>query len=197
MLKTLPISQKNHTIRKCDSLSILVFTLSAVIFTILLFGIPDVRAAEITLAWDQNSESDIAGYRIYYGQESGIYTNVVDIGNYTSCVIADLEDGETYYFVATAYNTSGYESGYSNEISNAASGTTPDDGDGGAAGSGSGGGGGSCFIDTAAFGFPVAKLKEITRCDLSKIKHIVHRIISMTDCIIDNSCHSSSHLKGI
>jgi uncharacterized membrane protein YgcG len=177
MLKTLSFSQKKHIIRKCDFLSILVFTLLAVIFTVLLFGIPDARAAEITLAWDQNSESDIAGYRIYYGQEIGIYTNVVDVGNYTSCVIADLEDGVTYYFVATAYNTSGYESGYSNEISSAMSGTIPDDGDGGAAGSGSSGGGGSCFIDTAACGFPAAQLKESTLCGFSKIKRIIQHII--------------------
>jgi hypothetical protein len=177
MLKTLPLSQKKHTIRKCPSLSISVFTLIAVILTIVLFGIPDVHAAEITLAWDQNSEPDIAGYRIYYGQESHSYTNVVDVGNYTSCIIADLEDDKTYYFVATAYNTDGYESGYSNEISNAEPGTTPDDGDGGAAGGGSGGSGGSCFIDTAACGFPVAQLKESTLCGLSKIKRIIQHIV--------------------
>jgi len=176
MLKTLPISQKKHTIRKCFSLSILILTFSMVTFFIVLLGIPDAHAAEITLAWDQNSEPDIAGYRIYYGQESHSYTNVVDVGNYTSCVIADLEDGETYYFVATAYNTDGFESGYSNEISNGEP-ETPDDGDGGAAGSGSSGGGGSCFIDTAACGFPVAQLKESTRCGLSKIKCILQHII--------------------
>jgi len=177
MLKTLPLSQKKHTLRKCSSLSILVLTLSMVMFSLVLLGIPDVHAAEITLAWDQNSESDIAGYRVYYGQESHSYTNVVDVGNYTSCVIAELEDGETYYFAATAYNTDGFESDYSNEISNAASETTPDDCDGGAAGSGSGGSGGSCFVDSAACGFPVVQLKESTLCVLSKIKRIIQHII--------------------
>jgi hypothetical protein len=177
MLKTLPVLQKKHEIRKGPSLSILIFTLIAVILTIVLFGVPDVHAADITLAWDQNSEPDIAGYRVYYGQESRSYTNAVDVGNYTSCVIADLEDGETYYFAATAYNNDGYESGYSNEISNAAPGTTSDSGDGGAAGSDSGGSGGSCFIDTAACGFPVAQLKESTLCIISKIKRIIQHII--------------------
>jgi len=177
MLKTTPLSQKKHKIRKCSFLSILILTLSMVIFTIALFGIPPVHAAEISLAWDENSEPDITGYRIYYGQESRSYTNVVDVGNYTSCVIADLEDGETYFFAATAYNTSGFESDYSNEISNAEPGTTPDDGDGGAVGGGSGGSGGSCFIDTAACGFPVAQLIESALCGLSKIKRIIQNIV--------------------
>jgi hypothetical protein len=156
---------------------VLMLTFFLVFFIIPTFSIQNIHAAEITLAWDQNSEPDIAGYRIYYGQESHSYTNVVDVGNYTSCIIADLEDDKTYYFVATAYNTDGYESGYSNEISNAEPGTTPDDGDGGAAGGGSGGSGGSCFIDTAACGFPVAQLKESTLCGLSKIKRIIQHIV--------------------
>lgn len=177
MLKTLPISQKEHNTWKSSFLSILVFTLSAVIFTVLLSCIPYVNAAEITLAWDQNSEPDIAGYRIYYGEESRSYTHVVDVGNYNSCVIADLEDGITYYFAATAYNTSGYESDYSNEISNAVSETTPDDRDGDAVGGGSGGSGGSCFIDTANCRFPVAILKEYTKCGLLRFKRTIQHII--------------------
>jgi uncharacterized membrane protein YgcG len=167
----------NHSLEnaagKRTALSLVtMLTFFLVFFIIPTFSIQNIHAAEITLAWDQNSEPDIAGYRIYYGQESHSYTNVVDVGNYTSCVISDLEDGETYYFAATACNNDGYESGYSNEISNG------DDGDGGgAAGSGSGGGSGSCFIDTAACGFPVAQLKENTLCGFSKVKHIIRHII--------------------
>jgi hypothetical protein len=117
MLKTTPLSQKKHKIRKCSFLSILILTLSMVIFTIAVFGIPPVHAAEISLAWDQNSEPDIAGYKIHYGLESGSYTTVTDVGKFTSCSLSDLEEGKTYYFAATAYNEAGYESGYSNEVS--------------------------------------------------------------------------------
>jgi hypothetical protein len=117
MLKTTPRSQKKHKIRKCSFLSILILTLSMVIFTIAVFGIPPVHAAEISLAWDQNSEPDIAGYKIHYGLESGSYTTVTDVGKFTSCSLSDLEEGKTYYFAATAYNEAGYESGYSNEVS--------------------------------------------------------------------------------
>jgi len=172
---------KNEAGKRTSLFLVLTITVLVTFFILPSYSIQKAHAAEITLAWDQNSEPDIAGYRIYYGQESHSYTNVVDIGKHTSCVIADLEDGETYYFAATAYNTDGFESGYSNEISNGEPGTTPDqapdDGDGGAASGGSGGGGSSCFIDTASFGFPVVQLKENTRCDFSKIKRIMQHII--------------------
>jgi uncharacterized membrane protein YgcG len=170
-------SLKNAAGKRPSLFLILMLTFFLVFFIIPTFSVQNIHAAEITLAWDQNSEPDIAGYKIYYGQESHSYTNTLDVGKHTSCVIADLEDGETYYFAATAYNNDGFESGYSNEISNAEPGTTPDDGDGGAAGGGSsGGGGGSCFIDTAACGFPVAQLAERTLCGLSKIKRIIQNI---------------------
>jgi len=73
-------------------------------------------AAEITLAWDSNPESDISGYKLYYGFESRAYDYVIDVGSYTSCTIADLEEGVTYYMAATAYDYLGNESAYSAEI---------------------------------------------------------------------------------
>jgi len=117
MLKARPLSQQKHKIRKCSSFSILVLTLAMVIFFIALLNIPNAHAAEISLAWDENSEPDIAGYKIHYGLESGSYTTVTDVGDSISCTLGDLEEGETYYFAATAYNEAGYESGYSNEVS--------------------------------------------------------------------------------
>lgn len=73
-------------------------------------------AADVTLAWDASQEADIAGYRVYYGITSGHYTDMIDAGNNTSCTITNLVPGETYYFSATAYDTSGRESGFSQEI---------------------------------------------------------------------------------
>ncbi len=74
------------------------------------------RAAEVSLAWDANPEADLAGYRIHYGTASGLYTVHLDAGNVTSCRVSGLAAGTTYYFAATAYNTRGEESGYSNEV---------------------------------------------------------------------------------
>jgi hypothetical protein len=160
---------RNGPGKKTSRFLVLAITVLVTFVIIPSYSIQKAHAAEITLAWDQNSEPDIAGYRIYYGRVSRSYTNVVDVGNYTSCVIADLEDGQTYYFAATAYNTDGYESGYSNEITNG-----EDGGDTGATSGGcGGGGGGSCFINAAVCGFPVAKLKKSALYCLSKIKHLI------------------------
>jgi hypothetical protein len=41
----------------------------------------------------------------------------MDVGNSTSCVVIGLEQGQTYYFAATAVNTASIESGFSNEVS--------------------------------------------------------------------------------
>jgi hypothetical protein len=114
---------RNESGKKTSLFRVLRLTFFLVLFIISTFSVQNIHAAEITLAWDQNSEPDIAGYRIYYGQESRSYTNVVDVGNYTSCVIANLEDGETYFFAATAYNADACESDYSSEVSHTGSST--------------------------------------------------------------------------
>jgi hypothetical protein len=105
---------------------IILFTVSSII---LPQFIQNAHAADVTLAWDPNSEPDIAGYKIHYGLQSNSYSNVIDVGNYTSCVISDLEVGSTYYFSATAYDTSGLESSHSNEVSTQIN-NTDTDGDG-------------------------------------------------------------------
>ena len=72
-------------------------------------------AADVTLAWDRNPESDIAGYRLYYGTVSRSYTQVVDVGNVVQRTLTGLAQG-TYFFAVSAYNSSGLESGFSNEV---------------------------------------------------------------------------------
>ena len=74
-------------------------------------------AAQVTLAWDPNTESDLAGYRVHYGTASGSYTSHTDVHNVTSYTVTGLTAGQTYYFAATAYDASGNESGYSNPLS--------------------------------------------------------------------------------
>jgi fibronectin type 3 domain-containing protein len=78
-------------------------------------------AAQATLAWDPNTETDLAGYRIHYGTASGSYTVHLDVHNVTTYTVTGLADGQTYYFAATAYNASGSESGYSNQVTFSAS----------------------------------------------------------------------------
>jgi hypothetical protein len=71
----------------------------------------------ISLAWDANTESDLAGYKIYYGTASRSYGASVNVGNVTSYELAGLTPGQVYYISVTAYDTANYESGYSNEVS--------------------------------------------------------------------------------
>jgi len=92
-----------------------VASIALVILSLGLMG--NVYAAELTLAWDSNPEPDICGYNIYFGFQSRMYAYVIDVGNYTSCTIADLEEGVPYYMAATAYDYFGNESAYSAEIS--------------------------------------------------------------------------------
>ncbi|MEK6598397.1 MAG: Ig-like domain-containing protein, partial [Gemmatimonadota bacterium] len=71
----------------------------------------------MTLTWNPSADSNVTGYRIYYGVASRTYTNIVDVGGATSVTISNLVEGVTYYFAATAYNVLGMESDYSGEIS--------------------------------------------------------------------------------
>ena len=71
--------------------------------------------AEVTLAWDPNSEPDLAGYKIYRWRANGDLF-VRDVGNVTMTSFVDLTPGETYTFRATAYNTAGLESLFSNAV---------------------------------------------------------------------------------
>ena len=106
-----------------------------------------VHAAQISLEWDANGEPDLAGYTVYYGTSSGNYTASADVGNNTHCVISNLEPGVTYYLAATAYDSEGNESGFSDEIVYAVPAA-----ESGPGSSSSGGSGGGCFIATAAYG---------------------------------------------
>ena len=71
----------------------------------------------VTVSWDANTESDLAGYRIYIGDETGKYDNGTDVGLKTIFEWKNLDPGRTYFFVVTAYDKSGNESGFSDEVS--------------------------------------------------------------------------------
>ena len=71
----------------------------------------------LTLAWDVDSGGGVAGYNVYYGVASRNYTSVVSAGNTGQATINGLTSGTTYFFAVTAYDATGLESGYSDEIS--------------------------------------------------------------------------------
>lgn len=104
-------------------MKILSWLLLAVTLALPAFGRPSTNQT-VTLAWDPNPEVDIAGYRLYHGTETRfgntneVYLEpVIEITNATQCVVTNLEYGFTYFFAVTAFNTSGLESDFSNEVS--------------------------------------------------------------------------------
>ena len=68
-----------------------------IVFALIFASTPEVRAADVTLAWDPNPEPSVQGYRVYYGKANGFYTDVLDVGNRTDCVISGLDAGTTYF----------------------------------------------------------------------------------------------------
>jgi hypothetical protein len=75
------------------------------------------QTATVTLAWDANSESNIAGYIVEYGTQGGNPSTSLNVGNVTTRQITGLTVGVTYYFRVRAINTAGQQSAPSTEIS--------------------------------------------------------------------------------
>ena len=75
-------------------------------------------------SWLPNTETDIDGYKLYYGTSNGgPYPNAVDIDNPMAAAdgrvygeISGLTCGTTYYAVCVAYNNQDVESNYSSQV---------------------------------------------------------------------------------
>ncbi len=67
------------------------------------------------LSWRQNTERDLAGYRLYYGTAPREYSSSIDLGKTTKCELSplNLTEAVTYYISMTAYDFAGNESDYS------------------------------------------------------------------------------------
>ncbi|MBX3326939.1 MAG: hypothetical protein KF682_13655 [Nitrospira sp.] len=74
-----------------------------------------------TLTWKANNETDLAGYKVYRSTIRGKYEpqNVIALvqKNVTTYQATGLQSRTTYFFVVTAFDLAGNESGYSNEVS--------------------------------------------------------------------------------
>lgn len=71
----------------------------------------------VTLAWDASPSPEVTGYRIHLGVASGIYTSSGMVGKVTTKTVSGLAGGVTYFLAISAYDASGLESTFSNEIS--------------------------------------------------------------------------------
>jgi regulation of enolase protein 1 (concanavalin A-like superfamily) len=92
--------------------------LIACVVTLAMLGFGrHVEAASLTLAWDHSTSSNVAGYQISYGTQSGKYTANVKAGYVTSVSINGLTEGTTYYFIVQSYDSAGTLGSPSPEIS--------------------------------------------------------------------------------
>ncbi len=77
----------------------------------------EIENENIRLTWNASSDSDLSGYRVYYGTSSRDYTLPTTEKN-TSSILSGLDKDILYYFAVTAFDTAGNESGFSSpEIS--------------------------------------------------------------------------------
>lgn len=94
---------------------------------------------EVTISWNANSETDLAGYNVYKSQNSGTGYNRITTPTQTSSSHTGLRDssvtnGTQYFYKISAQDTTGNVSNFSIEVS-----ATPQAaGGGGGSGSGSG-----------------------------------------------------------
>jgi len=105
--------------------------ISSLLVVLFMSTVAFAGSKTITLQWDYaNPPTDLAGFRLYASVSSGTYTYgsssvdmIADIAyvdgqlTYQEDETLTVSDGEesTYYFVATAYDSTGNESGPSNE----------------------------------------------------------------------------------
>src|SRR5438067_2814265 len=92
--------------------------LRAVVIVLLVGAASPAYAATatVTALWNPNTESNIAGYKLSYGTQSGVYTTVTDVGNVTTWTVTNLTEGQRYFFAVQAYDTSSVLSPYSTEV---------------------------------------------------------------------------------
>ena len=84
------------------------------IIALLLLSVISAQGAEVTLAWDKNTEPEVNMYRLYWGPDSGNYTKHLDTDN-TTITISGFKEGVKYYFAVMALVV--VKSDFSEEIS--------------------------------------------------------------------------------
>ena len=94
----------------------LIFTLSTLAFSLIFLLPTSVFAGSATMTWASNTESDLAGYKIYkralpsqdFGQP--IFSGLTSTPSSPTTTVTGLSEGTTYGFIVTAFDTSGNES---------------------------------------------------------------------------------------
>jgi hypothetical protein len=70
---------------------------------LLTMAAQSAAADTLTLMWDRSPDSNVAGYLVYVGTQSGNYASAYDVGNSTSFAYSSAAPGQAYYFAVAAY----------------------------------------------------------------------------------------------
>jgi len=83
-----------------------------------LFYVSNAMAMDVTFTWTANTETDLAGYRIFMREMPADYdfTTPAWEGAEVTATLLTLSDTKDYFFVVRAYDIWGNESGNSNEV---------------------------------------------------------------------------------
>lgn len=109
----------------------------AMVALLFLASVSLAGTTDVTFQWDANTESDVAGYRLYQSTTSDTYEYGSSSDNLVADVVHNPVDGVmettvnsiidgTYFWVVTAYDTNDNESGPSNEVTETLDATAPD-----------------------------------------------------------------------
>lgn len=105
--------------------------LAAIAVVLCFVSFASAATYNVTFEWNANTEPDLAGYRLYMSSTSNQYTYgaanaIASVGSVTTAqVTLDLPEGAVRYFVLTAFDSAGNESGPSNQVSWTAPDVTP------------------------------------------------------------------------
>ena len=78
---------------------------------------PTATTGSIGLSWTANIEPDLAGYKVYIGTQSQLYSPPITLGPVAAYNATNLTTGRTYYFCVSAFDNAGNESPCSTEVS--------------------------------------------------------------------------------
>lgn len=85
-------------------------------FVLVCAALGIVTPTSVLLQWRSNTETDLAGYKVYWGTESRKYKFVANAGLDTTYTVDELKPGYHYYMAVTSFDHIGNESDYSEEV---------------------------------------------------------------------------------
>jgi hypothetical protein len=127
MLKENVFSFENHrSLSRYKRIVLIPFIVLFSLFFLITLFYTNADAATRQLVFDPSPDTRVTGYLLYYGEPASSDINsfdinhcestIVDLKNTTTHDLTDLKEGSTYYFAASAYDSTGKESALSDVL---------------------------------------------------------------------------------